>query len=157
MLKEKLIDIAQKHLPDENHYLVDVLISEKAGKKLVSVLVDGDQGVNIQTCADMSRAISEELEAEDIIEDAFVLEVSSPGVDFPLKTLRQYRKNLNRDILVTLGEGKEVLGTLLKVDDSGIRLNAKEKAKGKSKKIVTKEVEIPFSEIIKSIVQISFK
>ncbi len=157
MLKEKLTDIAEKHLPDENHYLVDVVLSEKAGKKLVSVLVDGDQGVNIQTCADMSRAISEEVEAYEVIEDAYVLEVSSPGVDFPLKTMRQYRKNLNRDLLITLADGKEVLGTLLEVDESVVKLNAKEKAKGKSKKIVTKEVEIPFSEIIKSIVQVSFK
>lgn len=145
------------YLPDENHYVVDVLVSEKGDKKLVNVLVDGDEGVTIQTCAKLSRALSAEIETLEIIDEAYILEVSSPGVDYPLQGMRQYQKNVGRDLLIHLTDGAEVLGTLLSVDEQGVTVNAKEKAKGKSKKINTTEKQILFADIIKSIVQVSFK
>ncbi|MFC3878930.1 ribosome maturation factor RimP [Algoriphagus namhaensis] len=156
-LKEQITELATALLPDESHYVVDVVVGEKSGKKLINVYIDGDQGVTIQTCAKISRGISGEVEAQEMIEDAYVLEVSSPGVDYPIQEARQYLKNLGRDLLVYLTNGTEVLGTLLEVNEEGLKLNAKEKAKGKSKKMNVKEMSIPFTEIIKSVVQVSFK
>ncbi|MHA7131297.1 ribosome maturation factor RimP [Algoriphagus namhaensis] len=156
-LKEQISSLAEAHLPDESHYLVDVSIEEKSGKKRVNVYIDGDEGVTIQVCAKLSRTLSEVLEAEEWIADAYVLEVSSPGVDYPLQNTRQYRKNIGRDLLIQLADDSEILGTLLEVNEESLKVNTKEKAKGKSKKINRKEVDIPLAEVVKSIVQVSFK
>lgn len=154
-LKQTIQEIIAKHLPDENHFIVEVKLAEKSGKMVLNVLVDADEGVTIQACARLSRAVSEELEAKDIMSEAYILEVSSPGVDFPLASRRQYRKNINRELKVFLTSGEEILGKLLEVTDAGIKLLVKKKEKGK--KATEEEVSLPFEEMKKSIVQVSFK
>ncbi|MEX2335857.1 MAG: ribosome assembly cofactor RimP [Fulvivirga sp.] len=153
-LKEQILKIGQEHLKDGNHYLVDVVISSSNGPKKVLVLLDGDNGVTIDDCANLSRAIGHELEERNLFEDAFRLEVSSPGVDYPLQSIRQYKKNIDRGVKVSLKEGKDIKGVLKAADEDKIILNQEVK---KGKKIEYKEVEIPISEIKKTIVQISFK
>lgn len=154
-LKQTISEIASKHLPDDSHFLVDVLMSEKSGKMVLNLLIDGDQGVTIKTCAAVSRAVSEEVEANEIIEDAYILEVSSPGVDYPLGGKRQYQKNIGRNLKVFLSSGSDVQGELLEVLDAAIRINSKKKGKGK--KVIEEELTILLEEIDKSIVQVSFK
>lgn len=148
-------DLAMKHLPDDSHFLVEVKIEDKNGKSKIIVLIDADQGVTIDTCARVSRAIGEELEADESIVDEFVLEVSSPGLDYPLATPRHYQKNVGRELRVWLSSGEEQKGKLIAVEDSGIKLLIKVKEKGK--KAREEELSLPYSEIKKSIVQVSFK
>ena len=154
-LKQTISEIASKHLPDNSHFLVDVLISEKSGKKVLNILIDGDNGVNIKTCASVSRAVSGEIEENEILEDAYILEVSSPGVDYPLGGKREYQKNIGRTLKVFLSSGSELEGVLLEVLEAGIRLNSKKKGKGR--KMIEEEVILSLDEIEKSIVQVSFK
>lgn len=154
-LKQTIQEIIAKHLPDENHFIVEVKLAEKSGKMALNVLVDADEGVTIQACARLSRAVSEELEAKDIMSEAYILEVSSPGIDFPLASRRQYQKNIDRELKVFLTSGEEILGKLLEVTDGGIKLLVKKKEKGK--KATEEEVSLPFEEMKKSIVQVSFK
>jgi len=78
-LKQTVEEIVEKHLPDEDHFVVDVDIKEKGGKYQLIILIDADSGLNISTCAQVSRAVGEELEAKEVFEDPYVLEVSSPG------------------------------------------------------------------------------
>ncbi|MBL6444981.1 ribosome assembly cofactor RimP [Fulvivirga sp. 29W222] len=153
-LQEQVAKIAENNLSDKNHFLVDVVISSSKGPKKVLVLLDGDQGVTIDDCADLSRAIGNELEEKGLIEEAFRLEVSSPGVDYPLQSIRQYKKNIDRSVKVIPKEGKEVKGILKSADETKIVVDQEVK---KGKKTEYKEVEIPLSEINKTIVQISFK
>lgn len=153
-LKEQIIKIAENHLTDESHFLVDVVISTTKGPKKVLVLLDGDQGVTIDDCADLSRAIGNDLEERSLIEEAFRLEVSSPGVDYPLQSVRQYKKNIDRSVKITPKEGKDIKGVLKFADENKVVVDQEVK---KGKKIEHKEVEIPMSEINKTIVQISFK
>ncbi len=153
-LEENIKEIANKHLADESHFVVDVNISTRKGPSKVLVLLDGDEGVNIDDCADLSRAISAELEENDIMESAYTLEVSSPGVDYPLSMGRQFQKNIGREVKVTLNNGKDTKGKLKAYTDKSITL---EKEKGKGKKKETEELEIALQDIKKTIVQISFK
>jgi ribosome maturation factor RimP len=148
-------ELVEKHLPDDSHFVVEVKLEQIAGKTKVVILIDADQGITIQACAKVSRLVSEELEVNEMIEDAFILEVSSPGIDFPLSGQRQYQKNIGRELKVTLSSGIEVLGKLLEIDEEKIKLLVKKKEKGK--KAFEEEQDVPFSEIIKSIVQVSFK
>ncbi|UII21919.1 ribosome maturation factor RimP [Fulvivirga ligni] len=85
--------------------------------------------------------------------DPYRLEVSSPGVDHPLNSLRQYKNNIGRSVKITL-QDKDVVGVLKAADEEKILLDEEVK-KGKKKEY--KEVEIPFGDIKKTIVQISFK
>ena len=154
-LKQSIEEIVEKHLPDESHFIVDVNMASKAGKTTLSILIDADQGLNIQTCADVSRAVSEELEAKDLMPGAYVLEVSSPGLDFPLNSKRLFQKNIGRDIKVLRTSGEELLGKLVEVEEASVKMLVKKKEKGK--KATEEEVELPFEEMKKTIVQVSFK
>ncbi|MBC6366289.1 ribosome maturation factor RimP [Algoriphagus sp. AK58] len=154
-LKQTIQELVDKHLPDQSHFVVEVKMEEKAGKTRLLILIDADQGLTIDSCALVSRAVSEELEAKDLIGQAYVLEVSSPGLDYPLSSRRQYLKNLDRELKVLLSSGSELTGKLLEVGESEIKLLVKKKEKGK--KATEEEMVVPFEQIKKSIVQVSFK
>lgn len=154
-LKQTIEGLVEKHLPDESHFVVEVKLEEKAGKMRLLILIDADQGLTIDSCALVSRAVSEELETNEIMDQAYLLEVSSPGLDYPLSSARQYQKNIGRDLKVLLNSGTEVSGKLLEVQEAGIKLLVKKKEKGK--KATEEEVVFPTEEIKKSIVQVSFK
>ncbi len=154
--RQQIEELVSKHLPDEDHFVVEVKIGEKSGKPLLSVLVDSDKGITIQACAKLSRAVSEEIEAKELMPEAYIIEVSSPGVDFPLSSRRQYQKNIGRSIKVTLTSGdQDILGKLMEVDDRGVKLLVNKKEKGK--KATEEEIRLSFEEMKKSIVQVSFK
>jgi ribosome maturation factor RimP len=154
-LKKSIEELVEKHLPDENHFIVEVSISDKGGKKLLNILVDADGGMTIRTCSKISRAVSEEIEAKMLMPEAYILEVSSPGVDYPLGSRRQFQKNIDRSLKITLNDGAELIGKLLEVNDSGVKLSVMRKEKGKKAEDV--EIQVPFDNMKKSIVQVSFK
>lgn len=154
-LKQTIEEIVEKHLPDESHFVVDVEINETGAKQRVKILIDADAGLDINTCARVSRAVGEEIEAKEILENAYVLEVSSPGVDYPLMSRRQYDKNVGRNLRVTLEDNRELEGVLQGVDHSTITLKTRKKEKGK--KATEEELKVALEQIRKSIVLVSFK
>ena len=153
-LKHVILDLVEKHLPDAEHFIVEVKVERVADKTKVLVLVDADQGMTIAACAKLSRALSGELETNELMEEAYTLEVSSPGLDYPLTEKRQYLKNQGRSLKVCLQSGEEILGKLKEVEELGIKLGVTKKEKGK--KSVEEERIVSFTEIKKSIVQVSF-
>ena len=153
-LKHVIVDLVEKHLPDAEHFIVEVKVERVADKTKVLVLVDADQGMTIAACAKLSRALSGELETNELLEEAYTLEVSSPGLDYPLTEKRQYLKNIGRSLKVYLLSGEEVLGKLKEVEEQGIKLVVVKKEKGK--KSVEEELSIFSNEIKKSVVQVSF-
>lgn len=154
-LKQKLVELVERNLPDEEHFLIDLQVTPKKDQMNLNILIDADQGLTIDTCAKVSRLVSEEIDALDLIDSAYRIEVSSPGVDFPLSSVRQYRKNVGRELKVLLSDGKEQKGKLIEANENGIILSVKVKEKGK--KAVEKELPIAYDEIKKSVVQVSFK
>ena len=154
-LRQAIEELVEKHLPDESHFVVEVKVEEKAGTTKLLILIDADQGVTIRACSKVSRAVSEELEAKEMIGEAYVIEVSSPGLDHPLSSKRQYEKNIGRELKLTLASGTDVIGKLIEIDSENVKLLVKQKEKGK--KATEEEILFPFSEIKKSIVQVSFK
>jgi ribosome maturation factor RimP len=120
----------------------------------ISVYVDGDEGVTIDKCVKLNRALYKQIVEQGVCNDGeFALEVSSPGVDEPLLLTRQYRKNLGRMVEVTTNEGKLLEGKLTVIGSGEIEIE-EEKGKGKKKEIV-KHV-LPFSEIKSTVVKIIF-
>jgi len=161
-LEEKLKSFLKSLLDgEEATYLVALhLFQQKSGTK-INVVIDSDRGVTIDTCARVSRAISRFLHNELMMEEKFSLEVTSPGVDQPLKFKRQYVKNLGRKVKVALQDNSIRKGKLLKVSKEAISLDeevTKKSPSNKKRKIIeTKRVEIPFSDIKKTSVLVSFK
>jgi ribosome maturation factor RimP len=100
-----------------------------------SIYVDGDEGVTIDKCVKLNRALYKKIVETGLCEDgAFALEVSSPGVDEPLVLQRQYQKNVGRSLEVVLHEGTPLEGKLVQADEKGIELE-EEKGKGKKKEV----------------------
>lgn len=151
-LVEEIRNLAARNLsPDK--FVVDVLVSKKIPKRVL-ITVDGDQGITIDDCAELSRKLSKDFDEQAYFgDDNYMLEVSTPGIDQPLKLKRQYYKNIGRSLRV---KGLEQIteGKLKEVTEHQIVLE-QEVGTGKKKEI--KEVTIPFSEIDKAFVLVSFK
>ncbi|WP_025143393.1 ribosome assembly cofactor RimP [Pedobacter jeongneungensis] len=117
--------------------------------------VDGDEGISIQDCVAISRHVGFHLEEENAIEQAYNLEVSSPGVGEPLKLIRQYNKNIGRTVSIKLKEGLKKEGKLLAVTENNLQIE--ESVKEKGKKAVAIQTDVPFNDILETSVLISFK
>lgn len=144
-LIEKLI------APYEDVFLVSVRIKPTNN---IKIFLDADSGLSIEKCVKINRGLYKVIEEDAWYPDGnFSLEVSSPGVDEPLQLLRQYKKNIGRNLEVTLMDESKKEGKLISVEENGIQI---EYTEGKNKKAVTHLKEIAFSEIKQSIVLISF-
>ncbi len=153
MLKDKvqvLLDRALEAHP--SLFLIDFTVG---GDNTIRVILDGDHGVNLQDCMDISRAIEHNLDRE---EEDFSLEVTSAGATSPLTQPRQYKKNTGRILKVRTASG-ELEGTLVQSDEDSITLEWKSrepKPEGKGKVTVQKSQKIDFSEIKEAKVVLKF-
>jgi len=158
-IKEQLEALLEPLLEDGNCFLVDIIIKPSKVSQKVSILVDSDEGITIQQCTSISRRLAKQLEELEVFAEAYTLEVSSPGLDQPLVLLRQYLKNLGRNLKVTLKTGESVSGQLIEAKEESIILQLPEPKK-KSKTPVDEaslKREIPVDQISKALVEISFK
>lgn len=158
-IENRVIELVEEKIADRpDLFIVDVKMHPSG---LLTILMDGDQGIGIKDCAAISRHVGFHLEEEEAIEQAYHLEVSSPGIDTPLKSLRQYRKNLNRSVSVKLNDGTVHEGKLLAAEDANITIEENMKpakvAGEKNKKAQMVENIIPFDQIAETKVLISFK
>ena len=120
----------------------------------IKIYIDGDQGVSVDKLVSYNRKLYRQLEEEGLFPNGdFSLELSSPGLDEPLKLHRQYVKNIGRPVEVVLNDGAKKEGVLQVVGDTQIELT---ETKGKGKKMETHTHVIPFSEIKATKIQIKF-
>ena len=158
-IKEHLEVLLAPFLEEGNYFLVDIQIKASKVSQKVTILVDKDEGITIQECTSISRRLAKQLEELEVFAEAYTLEVSSPGLDQPLVLLRQYLKNLGRNLKVTLKTGESVSGQLIEAEEESITLLLPEPKK-KSKTPVDEaslKREIPVDQISKALVEISFK
>lgn len=136
---------------DPSVFIVDLKIGQA---NAIRVFLDGDAGIPIETCAMVNRALYKELEESNLFPGGdFSLEVSSAGLDEPLKLLRQYQKNIGRLVEVVLNSGVKTSGKLLEVREDGILI---EETRGKSKKKELIQHSYTFGEIKSTKIQIVF-
>jgi ribosome maturation factor RimP len=153
ILKEIVLNLAQEALSDDNQFLVDVVVSGHGPQK-ITIVLDGDRGITIDDCAAISRHLVSRLEEQTGGRENYSLEVTTPGLDHPLKLTRQYTKNIGREMKVQLKDKTMELGRLVAVNEGSIALEREEK---EDKRKVLKIIELPFSEIERALVQVSFK
>ena len=153
IFKDKVLELLNQALEEKpNVFLIDLSINE-ANK--ITITLDGDTGVILQDCIDISKAIDNNLDREEL---DFSLEVASAGVSSPLKLVRQYKKNIGRTLKVKTATAT-IEAKLVSANDEVIELtwSAREPKKiGKGKETVVKTQQIPYSEIKEAIVTINF-
>jgi ribosome maturation factor RimP len=127
---------------------LDSLEVQQAGRRqLVKVVVDGDEGVGLDEVAEISRAVSAVLdEHEDVLADAYTLEVTSPGLDRPLRKPRHWRRAHLRLVRVTPKTGPELLGRVGLAGEQSTRL------------LVGGELrDLEYAQVAKAMIEIEFK
>lgn len=112
--KIKILDLVNTALEGSDKYLVSMKVTPD---NRIFVDIDGDNGVTIDDCIALSRAVESQLDRE---EEDFELNVGSAGADMPLKLPRQYRRHTGRDLEVVMIDGERIDGTLQEVEAEGI-------------------------------------
>jgi ribosome maturation factor RimP len=136
---------------EPNYFLVDIKIKPTNN---VRVYIDGDQGISIEKCVQFNRTLYKRLEEAALFPNGdFSLEVSSPGLDEPLKLHRQYRKNIRRQVELVLQDGSKIEGRLVEVSEDGIIV---EETRGKNKKKETINHTVLFENIKTTKIQVVF-
>jgi len=155
LIKESYIrGLVEEKIQDMNYFIVSVQVSSS---NAIRVEIDGDKGVNINDCVQISRHIESNLDRE---EEDFELVVSSAGMDQPFKILRQYQRYLGREVEVKVKGGDKLKGKLLAASEYQVELEITEKRKieGKKKKqMVTEQKIVPMDQVNETKVVISFK
>ena len=154
MISKNIIrDIVFSVIGETAIFLVDIRVDSS---NKISVEVDKPEGITIEECVNISRAIENGLDRE--LED-FELEVSSPGLTEPFRVLEQYLKNCGRQVDVVKKDGQKINGLLLEASEEGIVLETKVKIREtgqKRPKTVTQTVSLKFSDIKATKVTITF-
>lgn len=134
MTNETLISTVENMLgdiisPHPDMFLVEIRVKPTNN---VKVFIDADSGISIEKCISVNRALYKKMEESGLFPNGdFSLEVSSPGLDEPLKLFRQYKKNIGRNVEVITKDGQRKEGKLLEVSEDGFIV---EETKGKNKK-----------------------
>ena len=132
-------------------FLVEVKIKPTNN---IKVFIDGDQGISIEKLVQYNRRLYKEIEESNMFPNGdFSLEVSSPGLDEPLKLFRQYVKNIGRYVEVTEKDSSKKEGKLISTTEQAIVV---EEQRGKGKKLEIVEHTIPFENIKTTKIQIKF-
>jgi ribosome maturation factor RimP len=152
-IEKRVRELVEEKISDKPElFIVDVKMHPN-GKLMV--LVDGDNGIGIDDIVAISRHVGFRLEEENVIETAYNLEVSSPGIDAPLTLTRQYLKNVGRTLAIKMADGTKREGKLSGITEDAIMIEEKIKEKGKRAEPV--EAVIPIDKITETKVLISFK
>lgn len=140
-------ELMQPILQEKELELVDVEYVKEGQNWFLRVYIDSEDGIDIADCGAVSEQLSEKLDEADPVEEAYFLEVSSPGVERPLKSKGDFEKNVNNNVFVKLYEPidgqKEYEGILTEFTDNMATIEYKVKTRKKL-------VEIPFNKIAKA-------
>lgn len=120
---------------------------EMAGKK-ISVFIDSDKNVTLETCRSLSRYLEGVFDEEHWFDEDYVLEVSSAGLSRPLSFPRQFVKNIGRDLEILLPDGTRLEGKILEADESQVTIGYETVRRENKKKIKEQVIRpVPYSEI----------
>jgi ribosome maturation factor RimP len=147
-INQKLNELMAVH---PTHFLVEIRIKPTNN---IKVFIDADEGINLAVLIQYNRKLYKLIEESALYPDGdFSLEVSSPGLDEPLKINRQYKKNVGRFVDVLLNDASKKEGKLIEAAEDGIII---EYETGKGKKKELKQETILFTDIKNTKIQIKF-
>lgn len=141
-VRERIAEAITPTIEASQAFLEDVMLVRAGKKSLLTVIVDGETGLNLDQVTEISRNVSEIVEAlPEMGSTPFTLEVTSPGIDRPLTVPRHWRKNQGRLIKVTMLDGSVIEGRIGESTENDVQID---------------EAPVIFADIKKAIVQIEF-
>ena len=105
--RNKIIGCLDPLLEKEKAFFIDLKVRQERGGKHLQIFVDTDSGITIEQCADISRELGRSLALAGLTDEVSGLEVSSPGIDKPLRVMRQYPKNIGRLFRIRFKAGED--------------------------------------------------
>ena len=147
--QKQVIELLDGEFARAGYEIEDVLIDTAARPPRITVIADGDNPLDLDSIAQLSRSASDLLDSVDA--PAFVLEVTSPGVDRPLTTDKHYRRARGRKVELTLSDGSQLSGRLGEIRDGTVQLVVREGARPNFS-----IRELPIDGIAKAVVQVEF-
>ena len=152
--QERVTKLIEDKIAGNDMFIVDVTV--RPGN-VIDVTLDSDSGLTIEACTEVHRHLLHEMDRE--VED-YSLEVSSPDLTKPLQVVRQYMKNVGRDLAVKKADKTKIEGELIGANETGIILKTaqKEEVPGKKgKKLVEREINLEYADIAEAKIMIRFK
>lgn len=147
--QKQVIDLLDGEFASAGYEIEDVLIDTAARPPRITVVADGDEPLDLDSIAALSRSASDLLDRVDT--PPYVLEVTSPGVERPLTTEKHYRRARGRKVELTLSDGSQLTGRLGEIREGTVRLVVRE---GASVNFSVRE--LPVDGIAKAVVQVEF-
>jgi ribosome maturation factor RimP len=147
----QVIELLDGEFARAGYEIEDVVIDPRAHPPRITVIADGDIALDLDTIAELSRSASTLLDAVDGIDDRYVLEVSSPGVDRPLTSEKHFRRARGRKVDIALADGTTVTGRVGEISDGTLLLVVRD---DRARDWTVRPV--PIGEIAKAVVQIEF-
>lgn len=120
-LEKKISEIVENQLSGTDLLLIEINLRGNERNRIIEIFIDGEQSVSAEDLASLSRGINTKIEEENILKGSYRLDVSTPGVDKPLKFLKQYSKHINRKFELQYKSGEEI--TKVKAKLSSIENN----------------------------------
>ena len=121
---DKIRQIAEDHLKGRDTEIIDVIYRREQQGMVLRVLADTPEGITVDECEELNNFLSEALDKEDVIEDRYILEVASPGLDRPMKTDRDFERAMGKMLDVTtyerVDDKKAHEGALIGMDKENI-------------------------------------
>lgn len=142
MLVEKIENKLNEYIKGTDLFIVDI---KATPQQKIMLFVDGEKNITIDQCVEISRMMEAYLEEENLVNEKYTLEVSSPGMDQPLKVLKQYYKAKGRLVEVLKKDGIKYEGLLKAVDEESIEVEVERRKKGKV--IATEVHKVAYDEI----------
>ena len=126
-LQTKLAKLIEDIAEDHELELVEFDFFSSGNRKILRIFIDKEDGVTVDHCSRLSRDLGYALDLEDMIEEAYHLEVSSPGVDRPLKKQKDFLRNVGRRVKIRLAEPldgeKRFIGEILTADENAVTVS----------------------------------
>jgi ribosome maturation factor RimP len=145
----QVIELLDGEFARAGYDIEDVVIDARMRPPRITVIADGDNGLDLDTAAELSRSASALLDALDTIADHYVLEVSSPGVDRPLTSAKHFRRARGRKVDVVLSDGSKLTGRVGETNEDAVALVVRA---GRDWAIR----EISLGDVVKAVVQVEF-
>jgi ribosome maturation factor RimP len=149
--QKQVIELLDGEFARAGYEIEDVVIDAAARPPRITIVADGDEGLDLNSIAELSRSASQLLDRVDDTAAPYVLEVTSPGVDRPLTTEKHYRRARGRKVELTLSDGSVLTGRLGETSGGAVRLVVRE---GRQPNFSVRE--LPLDSITKAVVQVEF-
>lgn len=154
MIKNDVSSLVEELVSTQGFYLVELQQSVSRGKDSLKIYVDNRDGITLKDCEKISRLIEEKIEKEGLVSENYQIEVSSPGIDRPLKKIADFKHFQGKLVRLKLSDSyfektgnRDLVGTIKDVEDQEIKIESKDK-------IISK---IIFNEITKAKLEIDWE